>query len=53
MTLFNVRLGAWIPNPGIATPDELRLAKPKNSVFALFCEMIGTTTDYEPGDLLV
>ncbi len=45
MTLFNVRLGAWLPNPGIATPDELRLAKPKNSVFALLCEMIGITTD--------
>ena len=45
MTLFNVRLGAWLPNPGIATPDELRLAKPKNSVFALLCEMIEITTD--------
>jgi hypothetical protein len=45
MTLFNVRLGAWLPNPGIASPDELRLAKPKNSVFALLCEMIGITTD--------
>jgi hypothetical protein len=45
MTLFNVRLGAWLPNPAIATPDELRLAKPKNSIFALLREMLGATTD--------
>jgi hypothetical protein len=45
MTLFNVRLGAWMPNPSTATPAELRLAKPRNSVFALFREMLGATTD--------
>ena len=45
MTLFNVRLGAWMPNPATATPDELRLAKPRNSIFALFREMLGATTD--------
>ncbi len=45
MTLFNVRLGAWMPNPATATSDELRLAKPRNSVFALFREMLGATTD--------
>ncbi len=45
MTLFNVRLGAWMPNPAVATADELRLAKPKNSIFALFREMLGATTD--------
>jgi hypothetical protein len=45
MTLFNVRLGAWLPNPAIATPDDLRLAKPKSSIFALLCEMVGVTTD--------
>ena len=45
MTLFNVRLGAWLPNPAVATPRDLQLAKPKNSVFALLCEMGGVTTD--------
>jgi hypothetical protein len=45
MTLFNVRLGAWMPNPATATADELRLAKPRNSIFALFREMLGATTD--------
>jgi hypothetical protein len=45
MTLFNVRLGAWLPNPAIATREDLRLAKPKNSVTALLCEMVGVTTD--------
>lgn len=45
MTLFNVRLGAWLPNPAIATPDELLLAKPKNSALALIREMLGATTD--------
>jgi Patatin-like phospholipase len=45
MTLFNVRLGAWMPNPATSTAAELRLAKPKNSIFALFREMLGATTD--------
>jgi hypothetical protein len=45
MTLFNVRLGAWLPNPAVATPAERRLAKPRNSVTALISELIGSTTD--------
>jgi hypothetical protein len=45
MTLFNVRLGAWYPNPARATPAELRLAKPRNSLLALFNELCGRTTD--------
>lgn len=45
MTLFNVRLGAWLPNPATATADELRLARPRNSLMALVNEMIGATTD--------
>ncbi|MBV8913138.1 MAG: patatin-like phospholipase family protein, partial [Acetobacteraceae bacterium] len=30
MTLFNVRLGAWLPNPVCAHPRNLELAKPEN-----------------------
>jgi hypothetical protein len=45
MTLFNVRLGVWLPNPSKATSDELRLARPRNSLMALIDEMLGETTD--------
>jgi hypothetical protein len=45
MTLFNVRLGVWLPNPAKATADELRLARPRNSLTALINEMLGATTD--------
>jgi len=45
MTLFNVRLGAWLPNPAVATAEQLRLAKPANSLAALVDELLGTTTD--------
>lgn len=45
MTLFNVRLGAWLPNPAIATDRELSLSQPSNSVRALIDELIGSTTD--------
>ena len=45
MTLFNVRLGIWLPNPSKATSDELRLARPRNSLMALIDEMLGETTD--------
>lgn len=45
MTLFNVRLGIWLPNPSTATADELRLARPHNSLMALIDEMLGETTD--------
>jgi hypothetical protein len=45
MTLFNVRLGIWLPNPSTATADDLRLARPRNSLLALIDEMLGETTD--------
>ncbi|MDR3532152.1 MAG: patatin-like phospholipase family protein [Rhodopila sp.] len=45
MTLFNVRLGAWLPNPAQSTRDQLCLAKPANSLDALLSELIGMTTD--------
>jgi predicted acylesterase/phospholipase RssA len=45
MTLFNVRLGAWLPNPAKATADELTIAKPRNSILALLEELVGASTD--------
>ncbi len=45
MTLFNVRLGAWLPNPAVARRDDLKLAKPRNSVLALLSELGGRSTD--------
>jgi hypothetical protein len=45
MTLFNVRLGCWLPNPSKATPEELQLARPRNSLMALIDELLGETTD--------
>ena len=45
MTLFNVRLGCWLPNPSKATELELRLAGPRNSLMALINELLGETTD--------
>jgi hypothetical protein len=47
MTLFNVRLGAWYPNPARATDADLRVAKPRNSLLALLYELAGRTTDHE------
>ncbi len=47
MTLFNVRLGAWLPNPGNAKvagrPDLLAAAMPPNSAGSLFRELVGWT----------
>ena len=47
MTLFNVRLGAWLPIPAnartAADPPELAAAMPRNSELALFRELIGRT----------
>jgi hypothetical protein len=45
MSLFNVRLGAWLPNPAGASAAELREAKPPNALFTLFWEMLGQTDD--------
>jgi hypothetical protein len=43
--MFNVRLGAWLPNPAVATAHELTLAHPRNSREAIFSELIGVATD--------
>jgi hypothetical protein len=45
MTLFNVRLGAWLPNPAVATTAELEHAKPPNALISLTRELIGLTND--------
>ena len=45
MTLFNVRLGAWMPNPARATQEDLRFASPRNSRAAIFDELLGQSTD--------
>jgi hypothetical protein len=45
MTLFNVRLGAWLPNPIPPHPTYLGLAKPKNVFQALLAELLGSADD--------
>jgi hypothetical protein len=47
MTLFNVRLGAWMPNPGsgeLSKPDMLK-SGPRNALRPLMAEMAGLTDD--------
>lgn len=48
MTLFNVRLGAWLANPASASAQALRAAKPPNALFTLAREMLGLTDDRGP-----
>ena len=43
MTLFNVRLGAWLPNPSVA--QRWSPAKPSNALRPLFNEMLGRAND--------
>ncbi|HYG48611.1 MAG TPA: patatin-like phospholipase family protein [Allosphingosinicella sp.] len=47
MTLFNVRLGAWLPNPaqGEKMGDAVRASGPSNSLFAILRELGGATDD--------
>ncbi|MGH9480734.1 MAG: patatin-like phospholipase family protein [Terriglobales bacterium] len=45
MTLFNVRLGAWLGNPGQHGARTWRLAGPRSSLGALWREALGQTTD--------
>jgi len=47
MTLFNVRLGAWLPNPAQAEKmgDAIRASGPSNSLFAILRELGGATDD--------
>ncbi|HYH87537.1 MAG TPA: hypothetical protein VEX60_18930 [Pyrinomonadaceae bacterium] len=45
LTLFNVRLGWWLGNPGPAGNDTYRLAAPKLSVAPVISEAFGLTDD--------
>jgi hypothetical protein len=45
MTLFNVRLGWWLGNPGPPGADTWRRSGPGYSVGPLFSEALGNTTD--------
>jgi hypothetical protein len=45
MTLFNVRLGAWLPNPAVASATALRRAKPPNALITLARELLGRSDD--------
>ncbi len=46
MTLFNVRLGWWLGNPGLSGSKTWRRKGPRYSVGPLFSEAIGNTTDH-------
>ena len=45
MTLFNVRMGWWLGNPGPAGSKTWKRAGPRYSVGPLFSEAAGNTTD--------
>ena len=46
MTLFNVRLGAWLPNPAVVTDErELIRGYPTQGLRAMLHDLLGTTTD--------
>ena len=45
MSLFNVRLGWWLPNPGRAGDGYYRADGPKYALRPLLSEMFGLTTD--------
>ncbi|HEV2816406.1 MAG TPA: patatin-like phospholipase family protein [Allosphingosinicella sp.] len=50
MTLFNVRLGAWLPNPARAESlgPGIGRSSPVNSISALISELTGSTHDRGP-----
>ncbi len=46
MTLFNVRLGAWLPNPGYShSADRMLRAAPSSALRALLSELTGRAND--------
>jgi hypothetical protein len=45
MTLFNVRLGAWLPNPAIASIAQMERPRPPNALLSLAHELLGLTDD--------
>lgn len=49
MTLFNLRLGAWLPNPSFEAggPGD-PATRPRNSIALLIRELLGLTNDQNP-----
>lgn len=45
MTLFNVRLGWWLGNPGPAGKDYYTSSSPKSAVYPIIAEALGWTDD--------
>ncbi|WP_428374490.1 patatin-like phospholipase family protein [Lichenicoccus sp.] len=47
MTLFNLRLGAWLPNPAMAGADELKMKKtnPVSALASLLGDLTGRSDD--------
>jgi hypothetical protein len=48
MTVFNVRLGWWLGNPGPAGAEVCRRTEPRSSIRPLLDEALGLTTDDNP-----
>ena len=48
LTLFNIRLGWWLGNPGPAGASTFNQAYPKSSVFRLMQEALGFTDNQNP-----
>ena len=45
MSMFNVRLGAWLPNPASATGTTLTQSQPTNALYPYVRELVGLTDD--------
>jgi hypothetical protein len=48
MTLFNVRMGFWLGNPGVDGASTFALPSPTQSVGPIFKEALGMTNDKSP-----
>jgi hypothetical protein len=48
LTLFNVRLGWWLGNPGEAGADTFNLAGPTLAAYPIIAESLGMTDDQHP-----
>jgi hypothetical protein len=48
LTLFNVRLGAWLGNPGPAGDTSYRDSAPRNGTQSLLAEALGLADDSRP-----
>jgi hypothetical protein len=48
LTLFNVRLGWWLGNPGVAGDATFRRAEPRFSLGPILSEALGLTDDQSP-----